>query len=209
MAEALLIRLIEATERVIAERAREIDLLDAAIGDGDHGTNLARGLGRVAAQRQELADRPLGAALGEAGALLAEEAGGDGGRLYGTFLRGMATEAPAAGAPDLGALARMAEAGVAALRQAGGAKVDNKTMLDVLEPVARALATAAAEGRAEGLGSRAVAAAAYGLHRTSRLVAKHGQAAALGSASVNHLDPGAWSAALIVGAVVGVLEPAA
>ena len=53
MAEALLIRLIEATERVIAERAREIDLLDAAIGDGDHGTNLARGLGRVAAQRRE------------------------------------------------------------------------------------------------------------------------------------------------------------
>ena len=52
MAEALLIRLIEATERVIAERAREIDLLDAAIGDGDHGTNLARGLGRVAAQRR-------------------------------------------------------------------------------------------------------------------------------------------------------------
>jgi phosphoenolpyruvate---glycerone phosphotransferase subunit DhaL len=209
MAEALLIRLIEATERVIAERAREIDLLDAAIGDGDHGTNLARGLGRVAAQRRELADRPLSVALEQAGDLLAEEAGGDGGRLYGALLRGMAAEAPVAGVPDLGALARMAEAGVAALREAGGAKVDDKTMLDVLEPVARALATAAAEGRAEGLGSRAVAAAAYGLHRTSRLVAKHGQAAALGSASVNHLDPGAWSAALIVGAVVGVLEPAA
>src|SRR4051794_41893743 len=111
MAEALLIRLIEATERVIAERAREIDLLDAAIGDGDHGTNLARGLGRVAAQRRELADRPLGAALGEAGALLAEEAGGDGGGVFGAPPRGLGGRGPGGGGARPGGAAPIGPGG--------------------------------------------------------------------------------------------------
>ena len=57
MAEALLIRLIEATDAGDRGAGGRSTLLDAAIGDGDHGTNLARGLGRVAARRREL---PIG-----------------------------------------------------------------------------------------------------------------------------------------------------
>ena len=98
-------------------------------------------------------------------------------------------------------------AGVEAAQTAGGARVGEKTLLDVLGPVAQALSAGAAEGRMEGLGSRVMAAAAHGLHRTSRVAARHGLAAGLGEATVNHLDPGAWSSALLVGAVVGVLEP--
>ena len=102
----------------------------------------------------------------------------------------------------------MLDAGLAAVRAEGGAEAGDKTMLDVLEPVAHALRGELAEGRAAAaIASRVMAAAAFGLHRTSRLVARHGRAAELGAASVNHLDPGALSAALIVGAVVGVLEP--
>lgn len=204
MGEALLVRVIEAAERAVADRAAELDALDAAIGDGDHGTNLARGLAALSARRHELAAMRLPEALAAAGEILAAETGGDGGRCYGALLGGMAEAAGAASGPQR--LARMVQAGVAAVKAAGGGAYGEKTMLDVLEPVARVLGGELAEGRVAGVGSRALAAAAHGLHRTSRLVAARGQAAGLGAASVNHLDPGAWSAALIVGAAIGVLE---
>jgi phosphoenolpyruvate---glycerone phosphotransferase subunit DhaL len=206
MSEVQLVRILDAAANVIAERAGELDLLDAAIGDGDHGTNLARGLAAAMARKGELAAAGLPQALRSLAGLIASETGGDGGRIYAAFLKGMAGAAPE-GAVDVAALAAMVRAGVEAAQTAGEVRVGEKTLLDVLGPVAQALSAGAAEGRMEGLGSRVMAAAAHGLHRTSRIAARHGLAAGLGEASVNHLDPGAWSSALLVGAVVGVLEP--
>jgi dihydroxyacetone kinase-like protein len=206
MSEVQLVRILEAAAKVIAERAGELDLLDAAIGDGDHGTNLARGLGVAVARKDELAAAGLPTALRLLAGLIASETGGDGGRIYAAFLKGMAGAAPE-GAVDVAVLAAMAKAGVEAAQTAGSARMGEKTLLDVLGPVAQALGAAAADGRTDGLGNRLMAAAAHGLHRTSRVAARHGLAAGLGEASVNHLDPGAWSSALLVGAVVGVLEP--
>lgn len=201
----LLVRLVDAAARTIGERAAELDALDAAIGDGDHGTNLARGLARAAARWDELGAMPLGRALEDVGRTIARETGGDGGRIYGALLAGMGATAPD-DARDLKALSRMLDEGVAAAREAGGAAPGDKTLIDVLQPVADALRGLAAEGRVDAAGARALAAAGHGLHRTSRLAAKRGRAADLGEATVNHLDPGAWSAALLVGAAVGVLE---
>ena len=56
------------------------------------------------------------------------------------------------------------------------------------------------------IGTRLVSAAAHGLHRTSYMKATKGRASFLGERSVGHLDPGACSSALLVGAVVRVLE---
>jgi dihydroxyacetone kinase-like protein len=204
MSEALLVRLVEAAEAVIRERARELDVLDAAIGDGDHGTNLARGLGAVMERRDVLIQGSLQASLEAIAETLARETGGAGGRLYAAGLRGMAGAADAD--PGLATLARMLEAGVAAIRDAGQSRAGEKTMLDVLQPVAGVVQREIAEGRTAQLGARVIAAAAHGLHRTSRLPARHGRAAELAEAAVHHLDPGAWSSALLVGAAVGVLE---
>ncbi len=206
MSGTLLVRILEAANGVIAERAKELDLLDAAIGDGDHGTNLARGLSAAAARKEELAAAGLPEGLRAIAGLLEREAGGDGGRLYAALLEGMARAAPD-GSCDLAAFAQMVRGGVEAVQAAGGARVGEKTMFDVLGPVSDALSAGVTEGRVEGLGARLMAAAAHGLHRTSRVPARHGLAAGLGEATVNHLDPGAWSSALLVGAAVGVLEP--
>src|SRR3712207_3642053 len=94
MSEPLLVRILEAANGVIAERAGELDLLDAAIGDGDHGTNLARGLAAAMAHKGELATAALPAALRLLAGLIASETGGDGGRIYAAFLKGMAGAAP-------------------------------------------------------------------------------------------------------------------
>lgn len=206
--EPLLARLIEAAHATISGRAAELDALDEAIGDGDHGTNLARGLAVVAAQRGQLAGLPWGAALERAAALLERETGGAGGAFYGALLRGMAGGAPPAGSPGPADLAAMLRDGVAAVQAKGGAKKGEKTLLDVLLPAAQAVDALAREGRGE-LGGRLVAAAAHGLHATTHMVARHGLAAALEGASVNRLDPGALSCALLIGACVGVLEQVA
>jgi dihydroxyacetone kinase-like protein len=79
-------------------------------------------------------------------------------------------------------------------------------MLDVLCPVAEALRRACDGDGAQMVGTRMVSAAAHGLHRTSYMKATKGRASFLGERSIGHLDPGACSSALLVGAVVRVLE---
>ena len=201
--------LIEAMHGTIQGHAVQLDALDQAIGDGDHGTNLTKGLAALATQRERLGGLPLAAALREAGEILNAEVGGDGGRIYAALCRGMAEAAPA-GAVGSAELAAMLDAGVAAVKAEGGAAKGDKTLLDVLLPVAQGVRSQISIGQPEGIGARIVAAAAHGLHGTTHLQAKHGLAADLGVASVNRIDPGACSCALLFGAVVGALErPAA
>jgi dihydroxyacetone kinase-like protein len=207
MGPELIGRLIDAMHRVITEHAGQLTALDQAIGDGDHGINMARGFGVLQARRDELSALPLGRALQQAGTALMTSVGGAAGPLYGALLVDMGKVAPA-GTPTLAEAAAMLEAGVAAVRQSGGAGKGEKTMLDVLAPVAEALRRAA-DGGGRDVGTRAVAAAAHGLHQTSYMIARHGPGAALGEASKGHLDPGACSSALLVGAVVRVLEEGA
>jgi dihydroxyacetone kinase len=100
----------------------------------------------------------------------------------------------------------MLEAAVQAVKAAGGANKGDKTLLDVLIPVTQGVRSQIEAGDPAGIGARIVAAAAHGLHGTSHLEAKKGLAAALGPASVNRIDPGACSCALLFGAAVGALE---
>lgn len=208
MTELPLARLIDAAHETIVGHRAQLDALDEAIGDGDHGTNLARGLAALSARRQDLAALPLDHALQRMGELLAAETGGAGGRCYGALLTGMGRAAAAAGPLGPAGLAGMLRAGVAAVEAEGGATKGDKTLLDVLIPVAQAVETLVAQGRTDQLGGRLVAAAAHGLHATTHMEAKHGLAADLGPASVNRLDPGACSCALLVGALVSALEAA-
>jgi dihydroxyacetone kinase-like protein len=200
-------RLIEATSEVIVAHTEQLTALDQAIGDGDHGTNMARGFREIAAQKDALGALPLGQALQKAGMTLVLKVGGASGPLYGSLLMDMG-KAVGSDELSLADAALMLEAGIAAVKRRGKAERGEKTMLDVLCPVAEALRSASENGDAtRPVGTRLVAAAAHGLHRTSYMRAKKGRASFLGERSIGHLDPGACSSALLVGAVVGVLEP--
>jgi dihydroxyacetone kinase-like protein len=100
----------------------------------------------------------------------------------------------------------MLEAGIAAVRRRGKSDRGEKTMLDVLCPVAETLRRVADSDQPVDVGTRVVAAAADALHRTSYIKATKGRASFLGERSVGHIDPGACSSALLIGAVVRVLE---
>lgn len=198
-------QLIEAMHATIQSHAAQLDALDEALGDGDHGTNLARAFAVLAAQRGRLGELSLAEALAQVAETLEHEAGGDGGRYYGALCRGMGG---AVGGRDAAALVAMLEAGVKAVQAAGGAAKGDKTLLDVLIPVTQGVRSQIEAGDPGGIAARIVAAAAHGLHGTTHMEAKKGLAAGLGPASVNRIDPGACSCALLFGAAVGVLEKA-
>jgi dihydroxyacetone kinase-like protein len=197
---------IEAAARVIDANAGLLTDLDAAIGDADHGANLQRGFGAIREQAGELAGQPLGTALQNAGKTLVMKVGGASGPLYGSLLMAMGKAADGA-ALDAGALARMLSAGVAAVKARGKSDAGEKTMLDVLVPVERALSDCAAAGAPPvAIAAKLRAAAEQGLESTRAMRATKGRASFLGERSVGHLDPGAMSSCLLVKEMCAMLE---
>jgi len=207
MQNELMLRLIEGVAATIESHADQLTRLDQAIGDGDHGINMARGFAEIAAQKDTIAGLALPEALKRIGMTLVMKVGGAAGPLYGTLFIEMGKVAPAEHPPGLGDLAAMLGAGVQGVKARGKAEPGMKTMLDVLCPVAETMRELVGKGQTEGLDQRVIAIAGHALHRTAEMEAKRGRASFLGRRSVGHLDPGACSSALLIGAVVGILAP--
>lgn len=193
----------------IEEIAREVEThrdhlthLDAAIGDADHGTNLARGFTAVLAAMEADEPKTPGALLTLVGTTLIAKVGGASGPLYGTAFRraGKALgDAEEVTPVDLGEALSAALGGVQKL---GAAALGDKTMVDALAPAVAAYRAAVANGSELAEAYVAAAAAAeQGATDTIPLQARKGRASYLGPRSVGHEDPGAASTALILGAL--------
>ena len=192
-------RLLEAMIATVREHRDELTDLDRAIGDADHGSNLERGFDALAAQQESLAASPLPAALAGVGRTLVMTVGGASGPLFGTFfmeLGKVLDETPTR--QNVAAAFSRATAAVAAR---GKSTAGQKTLLDVLEPVAQRLAASEPAALAEIVGVAAQAAQA-----TVPLVATRGRASFLGARSAGHMDPGARSTSLLIAAACTVLE---
>ena len=193
---------ITAIAAVVQAQRDHLTQLDAAIGDADHGTNLARGFTAVVAALE--ADQPAtpGAVLTLTGRTLISKVGGASGPLYGTAFRRAGKSLGDAPDVDLPALAAALEAALAGVQQLGAAKEGDKTMVDVLAPATSAFSKAVAEGHSapEAL-TTLVEAAQAGAEATVSMQALKGRASYLGPRSVGHEDPGSASAALILGAL--------
>jgi dihydroxyacetone kinase-like protein len=195
-------RLIGAMADTLISHAVELTDLDRAIGDGDHGLNMKRGFEAVLADGDNLAARPLPDLLKTLGTHLVMTIGGASGPLYGTLFMALGKEIPAE--PSLADTARAFAAAVNAVKARGKSNVGEKTMLDVLQPVADSLQAAAANAGSD-LAARLSAAADGGLEATRPMKATKGRASFLGERSIGHLDPGARSSQLLVHAILGAL----
>jgi len=174
--------------------------LDAAVGDGDHGINMQRGMSAVVAKVDTQAgEQDVGALLKTVGMTLVSTVGGAGGPLYGTlFLQmGTATAGKSELSPDDWAAAL--EAGIAGVQARGKAEPGDKTMIDALLPGRDALKAALDGGAtfADAL-RQSAAAAEQGMRDTIPLVARKGRASYLGERSAGHQDPGATSSHLLL-----------
>jgi dihydroxyacetone kinase-like protein len=183
----------------VEEHRAELVRLDSAIGDGDHGTNMHRGMQKVLEKLDGAEGEDIGATLKAVGMALVSSVGGAAGPLYGTLFLQMGTAASGASTLDTAGWADALEAGVKGVQARGKAEAGDKTMVDALLPALEALRAAQAEG--EGVAqaaSRSAAAAEEGMQATIPLEARKGRASYLGPRSVGHQDPGATSTHLLL-----------
>jgi dihydroxyacetone kinase-like protein len=193
---------IVAVARVIDEQRDHLTQLDAAIGDADHGINLARGFTAVLSALESGAPETPGGVLTVTGSTLISKVGGASGPLYGVAFRRAGKALGEVTDVDLPALAAALDAALAGVQQLGAAREGDKTMVDALAPATGAFSKAIAEGAspADALSALAEAANA-GAAATISMQALKGRASYLGPRSVGHEDPGAASTALILGAL--------
>lgn len=198
---------IDACVATIADHADDLTELDAAIGDGDHGTNLKRGFDAVAWEADALANQPTGQMLQRAGTTLANKVGGASGALYGSLLMMMGKQLGQR-ALDPETLVEALGQGIEMVKKRGRAEVGEKTLLDVLVPVYREFACAVSDGERapDNLARRLHARAEEGLESTRAMTATKGRASYLGTRSAGHLDPGAKSTCLLIGALASLAE---
>jgi dihydroxyacetone kinase-like protein len=189
-------------ERSVRAQRDQLVQLDAAIGDGDHGTNMARGFEAVVQALEGEAGAPPGRLLILAGRTLVSTVGGASGPLWGSALRGGGRVLGDAPSFDGAQLVEVLAAALAAVKDLGAAAPGDKTMVDALEPAVETLREkiAAGEPVAAAVGA-AAAAAEEGMRATVPMQARKGRASYLGERSIGHQDPGATSTALMMRAL--------
>jgi dihydroxyacetone kinase-like protein len=185
------------TERLEAEKEHLTDL-DSAIGDADHGANMARGFAAARDQTADMEDADPADVVKTVGTALISEVGGASGPLYGGSI--MSASSELAGGLDEAATVAFAEAYLEKLQDRGDARVGDKTMVDALVPAVHTYKKSIEEDDLPPLTalSKAVDAAERGVEFTVPLRAKKGRASYLGWRSVGHQDPGATSTLYIL-----------
>jgi dihydroxyacetone kinase-like protein len=189
--------LVRALAASVITHADELTSLDQAIGDGDHGLNMKRGFEAVLATLPDLADKPAPEMLKAIGMTLVMKVGGASGPLVGTFFMEIGKSIPER--PSRDELVAATDKAIAAVKARGRSDAGQKTLLDVLVPAHEAFA---AGGDGDAIAAAATAAAA----RTTPMLAIRGRASFLGERSIGHMDPGARSVSLMIGAAVKALE---
>ncbi len=192
---------VAAVEAVAERLERERDYLtelDSAIGDADHGGNMARGWAEAADAARDLEDPDPQAVVKTVGKTLMAEVGGASGPLFGGSLVFASAEI-ADGVTAESAVA-FAETYLEKVEDRGDARVGDQTMVDALTP---AVHTFKKSIESDGLATlealaKAVAAAERGVAFTVPVRARKGRASYLGWRSVGHQDPGATSTLFIL-----------
>ena len=174
----------------MSEHREELVKLDTAIGDGDHGTNMNRGMTK-AMEKLAAAEQPdPGAVLKTVAMALVSSVGGAAGPLYGTLFLQMGSALAGQSEVDLPAYAAAWRKGLEGVQARGKAEAGDKTMVDALIPAIGALETSS--DLSSGLRA-AEQAAEEGMNATTPMIARKGRASYLGDRSKDHQDPGATS----------------
>jgi dihydroxyacetone kinase-like protein len=174
----------------MAEHRQELVRLDTAIGDGDHGTNMNRGMQKAMEKLGAGEQADPGAVLKTVAMTLISSVGGAAGPLYGTLMLQMGNALAGQDDVDLAGFAGAWRKALEGVQARGKAQPGDKTMIDALTPAVEALEQASdLDGGLEA----AVRAAEQGMNATTPLVARKGRASYLGERSADHQDPGATS----------------
>jgi dihydroxyacetone kinase-like protein len=197
--------LLAAIDRLKAAMDREADRLnaaDGALGDGDLGVTMTRGMALVAEAAPELPE-DVGQALLRCGQAFTRSSGSSYGTLLATGLMAIAKATRGRTAIGVGDLSGLVAAARDAMMARGRAELGGKTVLDSLDAVARALDGVSDPAAAAEAAPRAARAALDGFRDRPATV---GRARIFAERSRGRDDPGMLAMALIVEALADVRE---
>lgn len=188
---------IVAALEVVAERLvtlrEELSELDAAVGDGDLGINMAKG--GAALKRflmTNFPQRDLGRFLVDVGMAFNREASSTMGTLLATAFMRAGREAQGLAEIDAAVLARMLAAADTGIQERGKAKPGDKTIIDALHPAVEAFSVAIQQGADISTAGQAfLDAARAGCEATVPLQSRVGRAGWVGERTRGKPDPGA------------------
>ena len=199
MGTDFLIKNAKEIQVVIDNNAPEIEKLDQEIGDGDHIFNVQRGIKLVIELEPIIKHLPMSKALNQIAMKILSGIGGSSGALFGTLFMTMAKVSNIDDGIDYKKAINMFVDGVEAVKQRGKADVGEKTMMDVLIPVANCLKEGVEKDiDLKDLMRKTIETAEKGMLSTKNLLATKGRASFLGERSKGHIDPGARSSQLMI-----------
>ncbi|HUO41509.1 MAG TPA: dihydroxyacetone kinase subunit DhaL [Methylomirabilota bacterium] len=189
--------LLSITTRVMQGKD-ELNSMDSACGDGDFGTSMWISFSEARKQINLDPSNDTGIILLTFGHAILSSAGGAAGPIFGSLFIEAGKVAKGKEELDATDLTKMFEASLNKIKQQGGAKVGDKTVVDALEPAIGALRESAAKNSSV---SRCLAnaanAAKTGCEATKGIVARHGKAKYLGEQTLGYVDPGAYVMTII------------
>lgn len=166
----------------ILENKAYLSDLDTAIGDGDHGNNLARGANALTEALETKNPETLTDLLKTTGMTLVSKVGGASGPLLGSAFISMAKASQ-----DSDDLATVLQAGLGGIQKRGKAVAGEKTMVDEWIPVIEAVKST----------NLTVDLIEEAVEKTKDMKATKGRASYLGERSIGHIDPGAMSSSYL------------
>lgn len=185
--------------KTMVENKAYLSELDAAIGDGDHGHNMARGFSKVAEDLNENEYKDIGELFKKVAMLLISNIGGASGPLYGTAFLELAKRYSNTNNLEISDLEYILEDSLKGIKMRGKAEVEDKTIIDALNPAYISVKNDLNEDKSkEEILNNMVNAAEKGVEHTKDIIAKKGRASYLGDRSIGHADPGATSTYLIL-----------
>lgn len=191
---------------IIANREMLNDL-DRAIGDFDHGSNMARGFTLALEKVESIHEMSMSDILKQVGMVLISNVGGASGPLYGTAFLKASMASAGKESLDSETVIKMYEMIIEGIKQRGASDRGMKTMLDAIIPAYEAFKASSEAGEALVVAARKASNAAQaGVEYTKTIIAIKGRASYLGERSIGHADPGATSSSIIIAAVADVLE---
>jgi dihydroxyacetone kinase-like protein len=194
---------IDEIARLIADNVNSLTELDTAIGDGDHGANMTRGLSAVEKKLETAEVSDVSALFKLVGMTLLSTVGGAAGPLYGGFFLALARVTAGKQMLNQRELLQSFREGLADIQRRGKAQTGDKTMVDSLAPALNAWEAIPDSDLAPAT-MCAAQAAAEAARATIPMLALKGRASYLGERSIGHQDPGATSCALLFQALASV-----
>lgn len=177
--------------------------LDHAIGDGDHGINMARGFSEVKKKLDEtsLDYESVSDVMKDVAMTVMSKVGGASGPLFGTAFLKISIAFKGSDSVDFLTFRKGIEEALNGMKQRGKADVGEKTLIDVWSPVVTQL-----NELTDFDADKIQLTAKEAMENTKNTLATKGRASYLKERSVGHIDPGSVSSYYLFEALAEVLR---